>query len=849
MICDAIKGHAAERPKDPALLVQSGPSISYADLERSADHLRAQFQDVGLGPLSRVAIVLPNGPLLAVSIVAVACNATALPLDGRLTAGELEDLFAGLGIHALITAKEDGQIARETASKLGVAIIEASLEDKQLLLKQISGARAKGIEIGRNSVPVMLRTSGTTARQKLVPVTHDYLATMSYRMQRWFDLTPQDRCFCAAPLYYGQGVMGTLLTSLFLGTSVAFDDPGRNFIEALCSSGATWYAAGPTFHRSVMRLASKWRGKPVHNLRFIQTGAAILADSVKREIEDFFGVPVLDAYGMSEAGLIGSNGVRPEDRKPGTVGKPDLEAVAIFDVDGNRLAAGQVGEVVVKGPGVTPGYLLDDAANAANFKCGWFHTGDLASIDEEGFLSLVGRMKEMINRGGEKIAPAEIDLALMKHEAVSEAAAFSVPHATLGDDVAAAVVLMPGIAVSAQELRVFLREQLAPFKVPRRIHFVEVLPKGETGKVQRSQLTASLAPTFDTESAARPRTELERKLLAVWRRVLNREDIGIDDDFFEAGGDSLSGLQMLLEAEALTNKTIVESILFEAPTIRKLAQMIESERAHELPLIIEIQAGKPNVRPLFFFDGVYDGGGYYTRDLAALLGPQQPFYDLRPFQLTEGKLPTVEEMAKEYVALIKSARPQGPYRIGGHCNGGVMAFAVARQLEDMGETVECLIAVEPLSLNARADLRLQAAFADFVSVMTGGDVAKRRAASLIRTWDRILVRDWQEHPSDDGPRRFGPEEAAEALASLMPEAAVMKRQLTRALAGFVPKSIRAPVVCVVAQQSVGSIRFSPKPWRAICRDFRTITVPGAHLSCITTHARALAQELSAVLDG
>ena len=367
--------------------------------------------------------------------------------------------------------------------------------------------------------------------------------------------------------------MGGLLTSLYLGSSVAFNSGDCNFLEALVNSGATWYAAGPTFHNNVMQLARTWKG-PAPRLRFVQNGGAPVSDRLRQQLEEFFGVPVINAYGMSEAGYIAGNGIQPGERKNGSVGKPDLSAFGIFSPDGTRLPAGEVGEVRVKGPSVTPGYLLDDAANAASFKDGWLCTGDLGSLDDEGFLTLRGRLKEMINRGGEKIAPAEVDLMLTKHDAVSEAAAFTVPHPTLGEDIAAAVVLKADARASEKELRSFLQTQIAPFKVPRRIHFVDVLPKGNTGKVLRAKLSEQFGPSARKQPPAPAETDLEGAILAIWQRALQREDIGIDDDFFEAGGDSLSSLQALLEVERLTNQKIADTILFEAPTVRLLARQV-----------------------------------------------------------------------------------------------------------------------------------------------------------------------------------------------------------------------------------------------------------------------------------
>jgi acyl-CoA synthetase (AMP-forming)/AMP-acid ligase II len=292
----------------------------------------------------------------------------------------------------------------------------------------------------------------------------------------------------------------------------------------------------------------------MHNLRLIVSGGAPLPRAVWNGLQCTLGVPVLEHYGSSEAAQIATNPLPPGQSRPGTCGQPWPGTVVIAGEDGCPLPAGEQGEVWVRGPTVMAGYLDAPELNRSVFVDGWFRTGDIGSLDDDGYLSLHGRLNELINRGGEKVSPVEIDDALLHHPAVSEAAAFSVPHPRYGEDVAAAVVLHPGASPPALDLRRFLEGKLTSYKIPRRILILDQLPKGTTGKVKRRQLANILAPA--SRGATTPCApvgariqHLEHELLRIWRSLLKRDDLTIDDDFFESGGDSLLAIEMLLELE------------------------------------------------------------------------------------------------------------------------------------------------------------------------------------------------------------------------------------------------------------------------------------------------------------
>ncbi len=494
-------------------------------------------------------------------------------------------------------------------------------------------------------------------------------------------------------------------------------------------------------------------------------------------------------------------------------------------------------------------------SNRDAFADGWFRTGDLGSIDAEGFLTVAGRFKELINRGGEKIAPAAIDATLSLHPAVAEAAAFPIPHPRLGEDVAAAVILRPGAAVTSLELRRFLRASMAPFKIPRRIHIVATLPKGETGKVLRRELSQLFGTSLAMPPSSPWGSPLEIEIAAIWQRLLQRADIARDDEFFEIGGDSLLATQMLLEVEHLTGRILPDGILFETATIRQLAEsVVQSDLAEDDSLLIELQRG--NGRPPFIFvDGDFWGGGYYTRKLARLLGPEQPFYSLRSHGLGDAPIPTIERMAQNYLSLVTEARPHGPYLLGGHCNGALIALEMARQLEAAGERVELVVMIEPLTLNARPALRLIVRALDAALSLIRSDEQHREewlGTSMSLVWRALRKAEKLLHDPAGEPK---PGDSLDLLASRLAKrdrlAAAkflrLQKEFRASMARYLPVPVAARLVCIVTESHENSMEFSAKAWRHLSPRLDIAVVPGEHMTCITTHAEVLVGKLRSCL--
>jgi acyl-CoA synthetase (AMP-forming)/AMP-acid ligase II len=344
---------------------------------------------------------------------------------------------------------------------------------------------------------MLLHTSGTTARPKVVPLSQRNLCASAQHIARTLALAPGDCGLNIMPLFHIHGLVAGVLAPLAAGSQV-FCSPGFNalrFFGWMEQARPTWYSAVPTMHQAIVARASK-NAEIIrrHPLRFIRSSSSAMPPQVIREIEAAFGAPLIESYGMTEAAhQMASNPLPPQKRKPGSVGLAAGPEIAVLGEDGQLLSAGEIGEVVIRGPNVTSGYENNPKANADAFTPeGWFRTGDQGVIDEEGYLSLTGRLKELINRGGEKISPLEVDAILMDHPAVGQCVAFAIPHDKLGEEVGAAIVLREGETCTERELRDFAATRLADFKVPKKILFLEEIPKGATGKLQRIGLADKL---------------------------------------------------------------------------------------------------------------------------------------------------------------------------------------------------------------------------------------------------------------------------------------------------------------------------------------------------------------------
>ncbi len=486
----------AGAPAHPALVVPGGLRLSYAELRREVEEAATRLLGLGVRPGDRVALVFPNSVEALVLFLAATAVGSAAPLNPAYKEEEFRFYLDDIGATALLVPPSGAGAAVAAAADRRI-VIEASFDleghlDLESAVAERDGQGLPARDV--DDVALVLHTSGTTSRPKLVPLRHRNLVASTRNIVSTYDLGPVDVTLCVMPLFHVHGLVASALSTLASGGTVVI--PPRfsafEFWGLVEEHPITWYSAVPTMHQLLVGRSRRRPGQAnPRTLRFIRSCSSTLSPDLMNQLEGRFNVPLLDAYGMTEAAhQMASNPLPPAERLSRSVGKPTGVGMAILDEAGNELSAGVVGEVAVRGPNVMDGYESNPSANAEAFTGRWFRTGDQGLLDAKGYLTLVGRIKELINRGGEKIAPGEVDEVLLQHPAVAEAVAFGVPHPGWGEEVAAAVVLAS--QVGEKEMIAFCRERLADFKVPRRIHILEEIPRTATGKVQRRNVAASL---------------------------------------------------------------------------------------------------------------------------------------------------------------------------------------------------------------------------------------------------------------------------------------------------------------------------------------------------------------------
>ncbi|WP_031215187.1 acyl--CoA ligase [Mesorhizobium sp. LSJC285A00] len=462
----------------PAIAAPDRNLLTHGGLRGLIRDTVARLNALGIGRGDRVAIVLPNGPEMATAFITVAAAASTAPLNPAYRADELDFYLSDIGVKAILVGKDEQGPSVEVAERLGIPVLRLVVPEGapagvfRIEGNPVGSLVASGLAEGSDTA-LLLHTSGTTSRPKLVPLSHANLAASAAHIGATLGLTSADRCLNIMPLFHIHGLIAAVLSSLAAGGSV-FCTPGFNalrFFQWLSEAMPSWYTAVPTMHQAILpRAARNPEQLAEAKLRFIRSSSASLP----------------------AAHQMASNRLPPGLRKPGSVGAAAGPEVAVMALDGRLLEAGETGEIVIRGPNVTAAYEKNPDANASAFTHGWFHTGDQGVLDEDGYLRVTGRLKEIINRGGEKISPLEVDGVLMDHPAVAQVVTFAMPHDKLGEEIAAAVVLREGQSASEADIRAFAATRLADFKVPRKVVILDEIPKGATGKLQRIGLAAKL---------------------------------------------------------------------------------------------------------------------------------------------------------------------------------------------------------------------------------------------------------------------------------------------------------------------------------------------------------------------
>ena len=506
-----------ERPDAPAIGLTDGTAtLSWSRLQGNIEAFAASLLAAGVKPGDRVAMALPNTLEFVVAFLAISrIRATAAPLNPDYQAGEfeffLEDLKA-VAVLDLAGERANGR-ARSAAARLGQPVWPV-IRDGERVDLTLADAGAVGHPVRRtpvapaSDIALLLHTSGTTSRPKGVPLTHANLMASVHNIRRTYEFDARDRSVLVMPLFHVHGLMAGLLAPMAAGAVVYIPVSGKfsaaHFWRDMAACQATWYTAVPTIHQILLaRSDTDYPGETPPRLRFIRSCSSPLAPSVLHDMEAKFQAPVLEAYAMTEAAhQIASNPLPNHGvHKPGSVGMGRNVRIAILDPELRTLDPLREGEICLRGDNITPGYWNHPEATKEAFAGGWFHTGDQGYLDAEGYLFITGRIKEIINRGGEKISPSRVDDVLLGHPGVAEAVAFGAPDPKYGEEVMAAIVLKPGVTVTAEDLTAYCLKELSAFAAPKRLWFADSLPRTGSGKIQRGRVAEHfLAGAREAES-------------------------------------------------------------------------------------------------------------------------------------------------------------------------------------------------------------------------------------------------------------------------------------------------------------------------------------------------------------
>lgn len=693
--------------QDPDHIAIESPNLlplTYRELREQVFSVVKTLNSAGFHRNDRIGVIAPAGPDTAVLLVSVMAGFTCIPLNPDLKSPEFEKIFSQLKIQAVIVASDCDTAARGVSAARNIPVIEllpsfVKAGEFGLMVTAFRDAEEPEFAVP-SDIAIIRLTSGTTAEYKIVPISQQQYCLPKQRRVNRLHLTKNDRSLHIVPMYHGLGTGTPLLDVLVAGGTIVCTKNfiPDDFLSLLKKYQPTFYIAGPALHQAILRELNKVSPDDLKNnsLRMIMSSSAMLPDTVYHELESCFGVPVVESFASSETGNISTN----YPPKPGSVGIPVVEQLQILNE--NDMVAGtcQQGEIVVKGDSVFSGYENAPDENNAAFINGWFRTGDIGYLDDDGYLFITGRKKELINKGGRKISPMEIDNVLASFPGVRDVMTFRIPDPVLGDDIAAMVVV-ENTEVSEEELRRYVIDRLIQFKVPKRIYFVDEIPKGPHGKLLRyigtERYNAGIfedallsGPISDTNSSELSMDE--RKIMHIWKDILEIESLGIDNDFFRCGGDSLSAIQLLIKIEREFQLNFPPDIIYLYPTIRQQAHMVGGKSSNKKyhPLIITIRE-KGSLPPLFCIHPI-DGWIEQYRVISPLLDQNRPLFGIRARGLEQEEKPhqSVGEAVLEYSHAIKSVQKEGPYYLIGYSAGGPLAFALSCHLQKRGDRVAYL---------------------------------------------------------------------------------------------------------------------------------------------------------------
>ena len=722
-ILSLLRHQAYVIPDHVALIADDSGEITYRQLETRVEELamriKAQIDAHGTPNKKRIAIVLQNGSMMSQTLLAVTSIGAAVPLNPQFTQKEFTEYLSQTGTTCLVTKRGTSPGCEEAAASLQIPVIAIN-ENFNPQFGREENARLKKTP-DSDSVALILLTSGSTSQPKIVPLTHENICTSARDVAVSLRLGANDTCLSMWEQFHIGGLVDLLLAPLHSrGKIIA--TAGFSTTEFFAQTekfSPTWYQGVPTaFSELVRYLESNGGWKTPPQFRFVRSVAAPLSTKLANQIQELFEAPIVTTFGMTEAGpLITSTSLPPKLSPDGSVGQACGPEIAIVGSDWQVLAFDLDGEVVIRGPNVFSGYEKDITANAGAFRQGWFRTGDIGRQDVQGNLFLTGRVKELINRGGEKINPREVDDALTEHPDIDAAASFPIQHPTLGEDIAAAVVLKYGSGVQDCDIRSFLTTRLAPFKIPHSFVYVPELPKNSIGKIDRLELArvgipeSLISDTFQSEA--------EQEIARIWEKEIGSKHVGPNADFFRLGGDSLAAVRAIMAVERLFNIRIPSDDLKGASTVRETAALVakcqqksssssipNSEIAQQMQTFMGLgglpTAGNNSLlvsanrdgeeTPLIWF---FNAPEREMTAMARHMSAEQPIYGgYSGSGLLDNSSATLDILADLYADEITTRFRGMAVNIGGNCHGGQLCFRVAQRLLRREQVIRKLVFLE-----------------------------------------------------------------------------------------------------------------------------------------------------------
>lgn len=733
-LAGVLRQSCARFASRPAILALDQSPLSFAELYGQIQSVRNQLQQAGVSPGHRVAVMVPQGPEQAVLCLAIMTCATCVPIDPALSPRELQALVNQSDIDALVTVPALLPISDALALPRWLLVAgeragEADIQPEKTFRLEAPGGYSPGV----NSAPALiLRTSGSTAAPKLVPLSEKNLLASAQNITASLGIDHTDRCLNMMLQFHIGALLDLLIAPLVAGGSVIIgrDMSPHTFYRIVKELEPTWFQAVPTLFAEILAIGqSDYGAQQRGSLRFCRAVSARLPEQLRLDISAFFSVPVIEIYGMTEtAGVIASNSIDTSQHRDGSVGRAAGTEMAILDGSGNLARPGRKGEILVRGDNVFTGYAVapGDSDERGEFIGGWFRTGDEGYLDEDGYLFITGRIKDVINRGGEKISPLEVDLALMSHPAILDAACFARPHDSLGEEIYAAIVVAPGIASDDHTLRSFLAEKVSAYKIPRRLFRCDHIPRTAGGKLQRrlvADFCVAGAARDNQAQAKSPQSPLAKLIARMWKEILQLEAVSTTDNFFELGGDSLKAARFIQMLESHLDLVLEPGALFDFPVLEDLEKYIGSLRENGQSVVNCGSSYLPQAvfrelhRQMASWSGQRSSAdslvvGYNTlgtlpplfwcgsdqnslAEIAAALGTDQPLYGMRSLLRLKGRdsqnnLLLARHLVDEIVAL----QPQGPYFLGGFCEGGKVICMVGDLLRSRGAQVNLQFLVE-----------------------------------------------------------------------------------------------------------------------------------------------------------